>query len=121
MKTGKPGNDLQMGPNTLLLYTLYSPSFSYILYHQEQLKYNQGYINNTNKTQNAEPTYSDLLIFISGTKIQSFRRVGHRFFSKECSVLCVFFRSFQKNVPFFAFFSVLLKRTFSSLRSFPFF
>ena len=29
--------------------------------------------------------------------------------------------SFQKNVPFFAFFSVLLKRTFCSLRSFPFF
>ena len=30
-------------------------------------------------------------------------------------------RSFQKNVPFFAFFSVLLKRTFHSLRSFLFF
>ena len=30
-------------------------------------------------------------------------------------------RSFQKNAPFFAFFSVLLKRTERSLRSFPFF
>ena len=30
-------------------------------------------------------------------------------------------RSFQKNVLFFAFFSVLLKRTFRSLHSFPFF
>ena len=30
-------------------------------------------------------------------------------------------RSFQKNVLFFAFFSVLLKRTERSLRSFPFF
>ena len=30
-------------------------------------------------------------------------------------------RSFQKIVPFFAFFSVLLKRTKHSLRSFPFF
>ena len=30
-------------------------------------------------------------------------------------------RSFQKNVPIFAFFSVLYKRTFQSLHSFPFF
>ena len=30
-------------------------------------------------------------------------------------------RSFQKNVPIFAFFSVLYKRTERSLRSFPFF
>ena len=48
-------------------------------------------------------------------------RVGHPFFSKECSVLCVLFRSFKKNVPFFPFFSVLLKRMFHSLHSFPFF
>ena len=43
------------------------------------------------------------------------------FFSKEHSVLCVLFRSFKKNGTFFAFFSVLLKRTERSLRSFPFF
>ena len=30
-------------------------------------------------------------------------------------------RSFQKNGPIFAFFSVLYKRTFRSLHSFPFF
>ena len=30
-------------------------------------------------------------------------------------------RSFQKNIPIFAFFSVLYKRTFRSLRSFLFF
>ena len=47
-------------------------------------------------------------------------RVGHPFFSKERFVLCVLFRSFKKNVPFFAFFSVLLKRTERSLRSFGF-
>ena len=33
----------------------------------------------------------------------------------------VLLRSFKKNVAFFAFFSVLCKRTFRSLRSFPFF
>ena len=48
-------------------------------------------------------------------------RVGHPFFSKECSVLCVLLRSFQKNVPFFPFFYILFKRTFRSFRSFPFF
>ena len=36
-------------------------------------------------------------------------RVGHPFFSKERSDLCVLFRSFKKNGMFFAFFSVLLK------------
>ena len=48
-------------------------------------------------------------------------RVGHPFISKECSALCVLFRSFKKNGTFFAFFSVLLKRTERSLRSFPLF
>ena len=48
-------------------------------------------------------------------------RVGHPFFSKERSVLCILFHSFKKNVPFFVFFSILLKRTERSLRSFPFF
>ena len=43
---------------------------------------------------------------------------GHPFFSKELSVL---FRSFKKNRTFFAFFSVLFKRTEQSLRYFPFF
>ena len=42
-------------------------------------------------------------------------RVGHPFFSKERSDLCVL------NVPIFAFFSILYKRTEESLRSFPFF
>ena len=42
------------------------------------------------------------------------------FFSKERSVLSVHLCSFQKNVPFFPFFSVLLKRTECSfLHSFP--
>ena len=31
-------------------------------------------------------------------------RVGHPFFSKERSLVCVLFRSFKKNVPFLAFF-----------------
>ena len=50
-----------------------------------------------------------------------FSRVGHPFFSKERSVLCVLFRCFKKNGTFFAFFSVLSKRTEQSLRSFLFF
>ena len=45
---------------------------------------------------------------------------GHPFFSKEHSVLCLLFHSFKKNVPFFAFFSVFLKITECSLRSFLF-
>ena len=50
---------------------------------------------------------------------RSFR--SFTFFSKERSVLSVLLRSFQKNVPFFPFFSVLLKRTERSfLRSFWF-
>ena len=49
-----------------------------------------------------------------------FSRVGHPFFSKERSVLCVLFRSFKKNGTFFAFFSVLYKSMFQSLRSFLF-
>ena len=36
------------------------------------------------------------------------------------NVLCVLFRSLQKNVAFFAFFYVLCKRTLHSLRSFTF-
>ena len=48
-------------------------------------------------------------------------RVGHPFFSKECSVLSVLFRSFQKNIPFFPFFYILFKRTFRSFCSFTFF
>ena len=50
-----------------------------------------------------------------------FYRVGHLFFSKERSDLYVLFRSLEKNVPIFAFFSILYKRTFRSLRSFLFF
>ena len=49
-----------------------------------------------------------------------FSRVGHPFFSKERSVLCVLFHSFKKNIAFFAFFSVLYKSMFQSLRSFLF-
>ena len=48
-------------------------------------------------------------------------RVGHPFFSQECSVLSVLLRSLKKNVLFFAFFSVLYKRKERSFRSFPFF
>ena len=44
-------------------------------------------------------------------------RVGHPFFSNERSVLCILFCSFKKNVLFFAFFSVLLKRMERSFRS----
>ena len=43
------------------------------------------------------------------------------FFIKECSVLCILFRSLLKNAAFFAFFYVLYKRTRHSLRSFTFF
>ena len=43
------------------------------------------------------------------------------FFAKERYVLRVLFRSLQKNVTFFAFFSVLLKKMLRSLHSFPFF
>ena len=49
-----------------------------------------------------------------------FSRVGHPFFSKERSVLCVLFHYFKKNIAFFAFFSVLYKSMFHSLRSFLF-
>ena len=40
------------------------------------------------------------------------------FFAKERYVLRVLFRSLQKNVTFFAFFSVLYKRMLRSFRSF---
>ena len=43
------------------------------------------------------------------------------FFCKRTERSCVLFRSLQKNVAFFAFFSVLCKRTLRSLRFFPFF
>ena len=43
------------------------------------------------------------------------------FFCKRTKCSRVLFRSLQKNVAFFAFFSVLCKRTLRSLRSFPFF
>ena len=33
-----------------------------------------------------------------------------KFFAKECCVLCVLLCSWQKNVAFFALFSILLKR-----------
>ena len=51
---------------------------------------------------------------------ESIGRLGHPFFSKECFILCILFRSFKKNVLFSAFFSVLFKRTERFLRSFPF-
>ena len=43
------------------------------------------------------------------------------FFCKRTECSLVLFRILQKNVAIFAFFSVLCKRTFGSLRSFPFF
>ena len=43
------------------------------------------------------------------------------FFCKRTKRSCVLFPSLQKNVAFFAFCSVLCKRTLRSLRSFPFF
>jgi len=43
------------------------------------------------------------------------------FLGKECCVLCVLLRSFEKNAMFFAFFYILLKRTQRSLRFFTFF
>ena len=44
-----------------------------------------------------------------------------RSFAKERCILCVLFRSLQNDVVFFAFFSILCKRTLRSLYSFPFF
>ena len=52
-------------------------------------------------------TVHDLTSYAIARIIDCFPRVGHPFFSKECNVL--------------AFFSVLYKRTWRSLRSFPFF
>ena len=45
-------------------------------------------------------------------------RVLLRSFAKECCILCVFLRSLQKNIAFFAFFYIVFKRTLRSLRSF---
>ena len=59
---------------------------------------------------------SRILLQKNGTFSRSFL-----FFAKEWSILSVLFRSLQKNVTFFAFFSVLYKRTLRSFRSFPFF
>ena len=43
------------------------------------------------------------------------------FFIKECCIFCILFHSLQNNGTFFAFFYVLNKRTWRSLRSFTFF
>ena len=55
-------------------------------------------------------------------RTESTRRQGWaRILFKRTQNSCVLFRSFEKNATFFTFFSVLLKRTQHSLRSFPFF
>ena len=43
-----------------------------------------------------------------------------RSFAKERCVLCILLRSLQKNIAFFAFYYVLIKRMLHSLRSFTF-
>ena len=67
------------------------------------------------------PVSTDLLWELLGHFVKS--RFLKVVFSQACS--CKFtelgIRSFQKNVPIFVFFSVLYKRMFRSLCSFPFF
>ena len=43
--------------------------------------------------------------------ISHFFRVGHPFFSKECSILCVLFCSFKKNEHSFSVLFVFISRT----------